>query len=117
MSIPLALAVGILGGIGALARHLLDAAITRRARSPFPYGILAVNLSGALALGVLAGATHDTDTLRLVGGGLLGAYTTFSTWMLHSHRLGPRLGALNIAVSLVLGLAAVWLGRELGMAM
>ena len=84
------LAIGVLGGIGALARHLLDGAITRRARRPFPYGILAVNLSGALALGVLAGATRDADSLRLVGAALLGAYTTFSTWMLQSDRLGAR---------------------------
>jgi len=117
MSVPMALAVGILGGIGALARHLLHDTITRRTRSPFAYGILAVNLTGALALGVLAGATDDADANRLVGAALLGAYTTFSTWMLQTHRLGPRLGALNIAVSLVLGLAAVWLGRELAMAM
>ena len=116
MSAPIVLAIGVLGGIGALARHLLDGAITRRARSAFAYGILAVNVSGAFALGVLAGAALDEDTLRLAGAGLLGAYTTFSTWMLQSHSLGPRLGALNIAVSLVLGLVAVWLGRELGMA-
>jgi len=66
---------------------------------------------------VLAGATTDEDTLRLIGAGLLGAYTTFSTWMLQSDRLGPRLGALNVALSLALGIAAVWLGREVGMAL
>jgi fluoride ion exporter CrcB/FEX len=50
--------------------------------------------------------------------GLLGAFTTFSTWALESHRLGEdgqlRLGALNFLASLALGVAAVWLGRELG---
>ena len=58
------------------------------AAGDFPLGILAVNLSGTLLLGVLAGAGAATATReRLLGAGLLGAYTTFSTWMLDSHRL------------------------------
>jgi CrcB protein len=117
MSAAFALGIGVLGGVGALARVLLDRAIVRRARGAFPFGILAVNVSGALALGVLVGLAPDADTYRLLGSGLLGAYTTFSTWMVHSHRLGPRLGALNVAGSLALGIAAVWLGSRLGMAL
>jgi CrcB protein len=58
------------------------------------------------------------DALRLLGTGLLGAYTTFSTWMLESHRLGEdgrlRLGWANVLVSLGLGLACVWLGDQIG---
>jgi CrcB protein len=110
--------LGALGGVGALARFLLDGAVAGRLGRSFPFGTLAVNISGAFGLGVLAGATLDGDAYRLLGTGLVGAYTTFSTWALESHRLGEdgqlRLGALNFAVSLVLGLAAVWLGRELG---
>ncbi|MEA2474030.1 MAG: fluoride exporter [Thermoleophilaceae bacterium] len=119
MSAGLLLAAGLLGGVGALARFLLDGAVAGRLRRSFPYGTLAVNLSGALALGLLVGATADLDTTRLVGGGLLGAYTTFSTWALESHRLAEdgelRPAALNFAVSLALGIAAAWLGREIGM--
>ena len=52
--------------------------------------------------------------------GLLGAFTTFSTWLDGSHRLAEdgqvRPGILNIAVSLVLGLLVIWAGRELGAA-
>jgi CrcB protein len=59
--------------------------------------------------------------MRLVGTGLLGAYTTFSTWALESHRLGEagreRLAAANVLVSLALGLACVWLGDRLGTAL
>ena len=55
---------------------------------------------------------------RLVGTGLIGAFTTFSTWMLESHRLGEdgqlRLAGLNLAASLVLGVLAAWAGRHLG---
>jgi fluoride exporter len=112
--------VGIVGGLAAVARFLLDEAIGRRAGRAFPFGILAVNLSGALALGVVAGVALQGDAYRLVAGGLIGTYTTFSTWVFDSHRLGeegrPRLGALNIAVSLLLGLVAVWLGRRAGAA-
>jgi CrcB protein len=111
------LGVGVLGGVGAIARFLLDGAVAQRAGSAFPWGTLAVNVSGSLLLGLVAGAALDGDDYRLAGTGLLGAYTTFSTWMLESHRLGEegrlRLGALNVAVSLVVGLAAVWMGRQL----
>ena len=117
MSAAVIVAIGVLGGIGAIARVLLDAAICRRTRGRFPLGILVVNVSGAFALGLLVGAAAGDDTQRLLGSGLLGAYTTFSTWMLDSHRLGARLGALNVVLGLALGIAAVWLGRELAMAM
>jgi CrcB protein len=110
--------VGLLGGTGAVARFLLDGAVASRVAAGFPLGTLAVNLSGALALGVLHGAGVGGDALRLVGTGLLGAYTTFSTWTLESHRLGEDgrlgLGLANLLVSLALGLACVCLGDLLG---
>jgi CrcB protein len=121
VSLPVVLAIGVLGGLGSIARLLVDGAVTRGSGSPFPLGTLVVNLSGALALGVLAGAALSGDAYRLAATGLLGAYTTFSTWMLASHRLArdgrPALAAVNIAGSLVAGLAAVWLGRRIGLAL
>ena len=69
-------------------RFLLDGAVASASGAAFPWGTLAVNLSGAFALGVLAGAALSDDAYRLAGTGLLGAYTTFSTWMLETHRLG-----------------------------
>jgi CrcB protein len=63
---------------------------------------------------VLAGASLEGDARALAATGLLGSFTTFSTWVADSRRLGRRAGALNLAVSLVLGLLAVWIGRELG---
>jgi fluoride exporter len=116
VSVVIALGVGVLGGAGALARFLLDGAVSDRVGRRFPWGTLAVNASGAFVLGVVAGAL-DGDAYTLVGTGLLGAYTTFSTWMLESHRLGEdgrlRLGLVNFALSLAVGIAAVWLGRQL----
>lgn len=121
MSLPVLVAVGVLGGIGSIARFLLDGAVARRLGRDFPYGTLAVNVSGALALGVLVGVAVSGDGYRLIGTGVLGAYTTFSTWMLETHRLAEdgrlRLGALNIVVSLALGIGAAWLGRRIGVAL
>jgi len=118
MSAGVLLAVGALGGVGAVGRFLLDGAVTARTAGRFPAGTLAVNLSGAFVLGLLTGATLHGDAARIVGTGLIGGYTTFSTWALESHRLGEdgelRLGAANVAVALVLGLAAAWIGRALG---
>ena len=116
MSVVIALGVGVLGGAGAMARFLLDGAVSERAGGHFPWGTLAVNATGAFVLGIVAG-TPDGDAYALVGTGLLGAYTTFSTWMLESHRLGEDgrlpLGLLNFALSLAVGIAAVWVGRQL----
>lgn len=110
--------VGLLGGAGALARFLLDGAVARRAAHWFPYGILVVNVSGSLLLGLLTGLALRGDALLLAGGALLGSYTTFSTWMRDSHRLAAdgrgRAFAANLVISLALGLAAVALGRWLG---
>jgi CrcB protein len=108
----------MLGGLGALARFVVDALVSSRALSRFPLGTLAVNLSGACILGVLAGAALGHDAYLLAATAVIGSYTTFSTWQLESHRLaedGLRRGAtLNLLLSLALGIAAVALGRALG---
>jgi len=121
MSLALVLGIGVLGGLGALGRFAVDGALAGRLGRAFPFGTLVVNLSGAFVLGVLVGAGASSDALRLAGTGLVGAYTTFSTWALESQRLvedgQARLGALNFLVSIVAGLGAAWLGRELGAAL
>lgn len=118
MTAPAWIAVGLLGGVAAAARFLIDAEIAARANSKFPLGILAVNLSGSLVLGVLAGAALHGQALVIVAGGGIGSFTTFSTWILDSHRLGEAghasLAWLNIGLSLVAGFAAVALGHWLG---
>lgn len=118
MSLAVVIGIGLLGGAGATARHLLDEFVTEHAPMVFPLGILAVNLLGALLIGVLTGAAVHGDAGRLLATGLLGGFTTFSTWMLdgrelrdHGHR--PAFW-LNLGASLVLGLLAVWLGRQVG---
>lgn len=118
MNLLVVFGVGLLGGVGAATRFLLDGVVARSLGRDFPYGTLAVNVFGSLVLGVLVGAALKGDAYRLAGTGLIGAFTTFSTWTFESHRLGEegqfRLGVANFAVSLLLGVAVVWAGRRLG---
>jgi fluoride exporter len=110
--------VGLLGGAGAVARFAVDAAVSARARPGFPVGTLVVNGSGSLLLGLLVGLDVTGDALLLAGTAVLGSYTTFSTWMAETHRLGAthRRGAatVNVALSLAVGLTAAALGRWAG---
>ena len=110
--------IAILGGLGAMGRFLLDGAVSSRLGRAFPFGTLAVNLTGTLVLGILDGAAIGGDAFRLAGIGLIGAYTTFSTWALEAHRLGEdgrtRLGLANLLVSLALGVTIAWIGHEIG---
>jgi CrcB protein len=118
MSIPVWIAVGIVGGLGALGRFAVDGIVAARAESAFPLGTLVVNLSGATLLGFLVGLGFTGDRLLLAGTATLGSYTTFSTWMLETQRLaedGQTLAAgANVLISLVVGLGAVALGRFIG---
>jgi CrcB protein len=112
------LSVGLLGGVGALGRFLLDAAVSLRVGRQFPVGTLAINASGAFLLGLLAGLGVGGRAMLLAGTATLGSYTTFSTWMLESHRLGEdgelRLALANLTVSLLVGVAAAAAGWTLG---
>lgn len=117
MSVGVWIGLGLLGGVGAVLRHVVDAAIAARTSHARPWGILAVNVSGAFALGALTGSAPGGDALALVGTGLLGAYTTFSTWMLQLDVLlrggRRRLALTYMAGSVLLGLLAVAAGRAL----
>ena len=113
VSVPVLIGLALLGGLGSVARVLVAEAAQARTRGAFPTGVLVVNLSGSLALGVLVGAGADGDALRLLGIGLLGGYTTFSAWMVDTDRLTRGQAVANVAISLAAGLAAVWLGRML----
>jgi fluoride exporter len=114
----LVLAVAAVGGLGALGRFLLDGLVSERIASELPAGTLAVNLSGSLVLGLVAGLALRGDALVVVATGLLGSYTTFSTWIFESHRLAEegrgRVALANLALSVAAGVAAVALGRAIG---
>jgi len=118
MSATVWVAVALLGGTGAVARFVLDAAIGARGGREFPFGTLAINASGALILGGLTGLAISGNALLLAGTATLGSYTTFSTWMLETHRLREDarfVAALaNVLISVAVGVGAAALGRTLG---
>lgn len=113
--------VALIGGGAAIARFLLDGLVGSLSDGSFPAGTLAVNLSGATVLGLLAGLGVSGQALLVAGTATIGSYTTFSTWMLESQRLvedaAVRAAAANVLVSIVLGVAAVTLGHALGAAL
>jgi CrcB protein len=118
MTVAVWAGVVLIGGVGAVLRFLVDRAVSGRTAGSFPYGTLVVNLSGALLLGLLSGLALSPHLALLAGTACVGSYTTFSTWMLETQRLGEdrqlRPAVANIVVSLVLGLAAACLGLWIG---
>ena len=111
------LGVLVCGGLGSVLRFTVDRTISRRADRAFPFGTLAVNLSGALLLGFLAGLALSPHLALLAGTAFVGSYTTFSTWMLETHRLAEERqlapAVANIVVSVALGLAAAYAGQSI----
>ena len=111
-------ALMVCGGVGAVLRFVVDGAVSRRVAGVMPYGTLVVNLSGAVLLGFLEGIVPSRDAALLLGAGVLGAYTTFSTWMFETQRLVEERqlsrAAVNILVGVVAGVASAALGLWLG---
>ena len=110
--------VGVFGAVGAYARFHLGAVVASRHPSAFPFGTFAVNLTGGFALGLLTGLAVADDVRLLLGAGFLGAYTTFSTWMVEAQRLGED-GEwvtmwLYLLGSLLAGLATTGVGWLIG---
>lgn len=119
---PLA-AVALGGALGAVARYQLSLWVHARWPSAFPTGTLVVNLIGCLLIGVLAGTLDSrmelSPAVRLfLGVGILGAFTTFSTFELETllaiERGHAGVALSYVAASVIVGLAAVWLGLRIG---
>lgn len=121
----IAVLMALAGGVGAGLRFLVDGFIERRNRLQFPLGTLAINVTGSLLLGLLTGLAvrhGGAGGIRLVlGVGLLGGYTTFSTASIEAVRLalsdGPRQVMRAVAHAtgmLVLSLLAAQVGLLAG---
>lgn len=110
--------VALGGAFGAVLRYLLSGLVSRYVESAFPAGTLGVNLVGCLAVGLLweplahTALSPHVRTFFLIG--VLGAFTTFSTYGIESVNLlragELRLALLNLLLSNVLGIAFVLLG-------
>ncbi|MDF9716125.1 CrcB family protein [Nocardioides sp. ChNu-99] len=95
MSPALFVLVAVAGGVGAALRFLVDDAVRRRTGGARPLGTLVVNLTGAFALGLVVGLADrgslgdgsGIDLVAVLGTGLLGGYTTFSTAVVEVVRL------------------------------
>jgi CrcB protein len=110
--------VVVIGGFGSVLRFLVDRLAAQRSPGAFPLGTLVVNVSGSLVLGVITGLTASPDVVLLAGTAAVGSYTTFSTWMFETQRLGEERqlsgAAMNLLISVILGVAAAALGRAIG---
>ena len=107
--------------VGAPLRYLTDRAVQSRLGTAFPWGTLAVNVTGSLLLGLIAGATLNaggSDLRLLIGTGFCGALTTYSTLSYESVRLAEQvsrlLAAANLVLTVLAGLGAVVLGYAIG---
>jgi CrcB protein len=117
--------IGLGGFAGAISRYVVDGLVSDRTGGSFPWGTLVVNASGSFLLGLLFAMTTERAILPAeIRGplmiGFIGAYTTFSTYMLESWGLiegGSYVPALaNLGGSIIIGLVAVAAGLVIGRA-
>ncbi len=114
--------LAVAGALGALLRYLADHLVQHRAGSDFPVGITVVNLSGSFLLGLLVGAGlhHGLSSPweTVLGTGLIGSYTTFSTFTFDTVRLAEdgrwSLSLLNVVLGTASGIGAAAAGLALG---
>jgi CrcB protein len=112
----------VAGAAGAVLRYLVDRYVQGKVESDFPYGTVVINVTGSLVLGFLTGsALHhglSATWVTVLGTGLCGAYTTFSTFSYDTFRLlgsdAPASAMTNVLVSVVAGLGAAVAGLALG---
>ncbi len=113
------LLVALGGALGSTARYGVGIAAARLFGLGFPWGVLAVNALGGLAMGVLAARVGPADeNMRLLlGVGVLGGFTTFSAFSLDTVRLmerEPWSALFYVLASLFLSIGACWSGMMLG---
>lgn len=119
MTPVLFLVTALAGGCGALLRWTIEASWNARSRSPFPWAIMCINVVGSLLLGVLTGWLDvNTPELHVLGAGLLGGFTTFSSVATASalmiEQRNWRSATFNALGTLALTIGAAMIGLWLG---
>ena len=109
-------AIWVGSALGGMARYVCSGAVARRFGERFPWGTLVVNVLGSFVIGLFASLVAvDPAVRRFVTVGFCGGYTTFSSFSLQTLALARdsewRQAAGNITVSVLLCLAAAWLGH------
>lgn len=116
------LLIAIGGAVGSVCRYLVSSAVLRALGTLFPAGTFVVNVLGCLVFGAIAGATQERFTISpearaLLLAGLLGGFTTFSSYMNESFvlvREGQFLWAgVNLGGQVVAGFIAFWIAFSL----
>jgi fluoride exporter len=119
----LALVVGVVAGLGAVTRYVVDQIVSHRFPSSLPWGTFVINVTGSFLLGLVTGlALHhglSSNADLVLGTGFAGGYTTWSTLMVeaatltndrrHTH------AALTLTASLAAGLTAAAAGLSLAL--
>jgi fluoride exporter len=122
MMITRILVIGAGGFVGAIARHVMAGLVQHRAGVYFPTGTLAVNALGCGVMGALLAVIEERQVLgpdarAFLAVGILGSFTTFSTFGFETMELlrtgSARLAAVNVTANVLLGLIALWAGRAL----
>lgn len=117
--------VAVGGALGSVGRFAVGTWMARLAGTGFPWGTLTVNLAGSLAAGVLFaaldGREHSAWLRALLMVGVLGGFTTWSSFALETLMLGrgehPAWAPAYAVASLIGGLLLVWAGWRLGIAL
>jgi CrcB protein len=99
--------------LGAALGAPLRYAVGRILDGRLPWGTILVNVAGSFLLGVFSGMALSSDALAFLGAGFCGALTTYSAFAVQTHDRGPRLGALNVLLTVPVALAACALGFSL----
>lgn len=114
------IALIVAGGVGAGIRYVVDVVVTRGRREAFPIGILVVNVTGSAMLGLLTGlgTVIGAEVMAVLGIGLLGGYTTFSTVSVETVQLARRgrrdWAVVNLAGTLAAAVVAAAIGMTIG---
>jgi CrcB protein len=123
---PVIVGVALGGALGASARYSLDRLIEQRTLSVFPWATFAINISGCFLIGMISASLVDRHHLPAwirigIVVGVIGGYTTFSTFAQEALDLGElhhvATAAAYVVASIAVGLAAVYAGTVVGRAL